>query len=130
MATILIVEDDRDLRSMFADVLSFEGHDPIVARDGIEALVMLARHRGPVDLIVLDQQMPGLDGVGFADRYREYGGNLPILAVSSYEARAFAERIQADAWLEKPFGIDSLLGLVMELCPPIRSDLGATHAAL
>lgn len=130
MATILIVEDDRDLRSMFADVLSFEGHDPIVARDGIEALVVLARHRGPVDLIVLDQQMPGLDGVGFVERYREYGGNLPILACSSYEARAFAERIQADGWLEKPFSIECLLGLVAKLCAPVQPDLGATYAAL
>lgn len=62
--TILVVEDDRDLRETVSEVLTEEGFQVVTAEDGHHALALLERH-GPPDLILLDLMMPGMNGWQF-----------------------------------------------------------------
>ena len=109
-ATVLIAEDDADLRRVFSEVLARRGHRVIVAHDGAEALAELERSH--IDLLVLDLKMPNVDGLTVIQRVRESarGRDIPILVVSGGEgAGEFrAMKLGADAYLPKPIDAGEL----------------------
>ena len=116
MANILIVEDDPDLRQLFLQLLSQEGHDCTAcgaAEDADEALA--AR---PPDLAILDINLPGEHGVSLAWRIRQLHPSLPLI-VTSAELEAWErediEDCGADRILEKPIPPDRLIALVREM---------------
>ena len=86
MFNILVVEDNANTRKLMEAVLSQHGYQPILARDGVEALDVLDRKH--VDLIVLDIMMPRMDGYEFTRTLRESGCELPILMVTAKEKPA------------------------------------------
>ena len=65
MATVLVVDDDPDLLQIAATVLTEDGHHVLTARSGEEALTTLDHH--PVDLLITDVILPGVDGFTLAD---------------------------------------------------------------
>jgi CheY-like chemotaxis protein len=77
---VLVVDDEADIRSMLAIVLSTEGWDVDEAADGTEALERCAS--APYDIVVLDLRMPGLTGIDVAQRLRSdgYGGHLVLFS--------------------------------------------------
>ena len=86
MFHILVVEDNANTRKLMEAVLTQHGYQPILARDGVEALEVLDRKH--VDLIVLDIMMPRMDGYEFTRTLRESGCELPILMVTAREKPA------------------------------------------
>ena len=86
MFHILVVEDNANTRKLMEAVLTQHGYQPILARDGVEALDVLDRKH--VDLIVLDIMMPRMDGYEFTRTLRESGCELPILMVTAKEKPA------------------------------------------
>jgi CheY-like chemotaxis protein len=110
-APILVVDDDPGIRALVAASLEFEGHSVLTAADGSVALGVVARIKPA--LILLDQSMPKLDGPGFARELRDRGFEIPIIVVSgSIDAKAFAQDIDAEALIRKPFNVPHLLDTV------------------
>jgi CheY-like chemotaxis protein len=119
--TVLVVDDDLDLREALELILEDRGYRVVSASNGREALERLARER-PV-AILLDMRMPEMDGWQFARELRKHRrGRIPIVVCTSAEdARIRAAEVEADGYLEKPFEIDevlTVLGAVAGL-PPI-----------
>lgn len=115
MTTILVVDDDMKIRSVLGRGLRFEGYDVHLAADGHEAL-QIARIT-PLDLVVLDVMLPGMDGLEICRRLRR-GMSVPILMLTARDA--VPDRIAgldsgADDYLVKPFDFEELLARVRAL---------------
>jgi DNA-binding response OmpR family regulator len=111
---ILVVEDDEATRGLLELVLRESGYAVEQARDGVEALEAVKRIRP--DLIVLDKQLPRMNGTEFAKAYRALpGDHAPIVALcAAIDCPAWSASIGAVATLMKPFAIDELTGMVRE----------------
>lgn len=108
---ILIVDDDRDILAAEREVLTEHGFTVREAHDGAEAL--LAMETDPPAMIVLDVQMPGIDGPTFARELRKRLRHVPLIIVTGVaDPRREADRCNAEAYLAKPFHADDLLRLV------------------
>jgi len=112
---ILIVEDNENNRSLFRDILTFHGYQVTVACDGQEG-VDLARTLAP-DLILMDIQMPGMDGLtaGIILKSDPPTSGLKIVALTSFAMRGDREKILAagfDGYLSKPINTRELPVLV------------------
>jgi two-component system NtrC family sensor kinase len=121
---ILVVDDERVIAQLMADVLSGEGYEVDTAPDGIAALEQIARRA--YDLILSDLRMPELDGLGL---YRELEVKRPdlvrrfvfVTGTSEHtDYRGFVEAVPAPV-LTKPFDVDELLRIAREmLAVPVR----------
>ena len=110
--TIMIVEDDREIRSLLADLLAREGYATVCAEDGA-AMDRALAHMRP-DLIVLDIMLPGEDGLSICRRLRARSG-LPVLMLTAKGEdvdRIVGLEIGADDYLPKPFNPRELLARI------------------
>ena len=108
---VLVVDDDPNITAAVRDGLEWEGYRVTTVNNGAEAL----RHveLDPPALILLDMRMPGMTGWEFAERYRATGIAAPVVVMTAAaNARSWAEEIQADAVLAKPFTLDDLFAAV------------------
>ena len=110
MATILVVDDDKNTLKYFTSLLKAEHFDVLSAENGEEALRLLAGRK--VDLAVLDVMMPGMDGYELTEAIREIDGALPILMCSAKQLvadrnKGFLSGI--DDYLTKPFDSQELI---------------------
>ena len=113
--TILIVDDDADIRRLVADLLRREGYRVEQAEDGAELDVVL--RRTPVDLFILDLMMPGEDGLSLCRRIRA-DQDTPILMLTAKgdeTDRVVGLELGADDYLVKPFGTRELLARIRAL---------------
>lgn len=116
--TILVADDEQDLRDLVVYRLSRSGYDVIEAKDGEEAL-QLALDLVP-DLAVLDVMMPKLDGYELTKKLRENESTqrMPIILLTARAQEADIERgfeSGADDYLKKPFNPDELVARVRAL---------------
>jgi signal transduction histidine kinase len=107
-ATILLIDDDPDLREILTASLETLGYVVIAAEDGVAGLEVL-KHRVP-DLVVVDFAMPGMNGAEFATAARRLRRGLPIIFVSGYAETAAIEKAAGThaVVLRKPFRIEEL----------------------
>ncbi|CAA9226572.1 MAG: Phosphate regulon transcriptional regulatory protein PhoB (SphR) [uncultured Chloroflexi bacterium] len=113
-APILVVDDDPNILSVVSEILDMEGYPVTTAADGAEALEAVERSRP--SLVLLDMRMPVLDGWGFAAALKARGVTLPILVMTAAQsARAWAEEIEAQGVVAKPFEVPQLLDAVERL---------------
>src|SRR5256885_16849084 len=102
---ILVAEDDAVLRETLSETLRIEGYRGEAAEDGAWALSVVERLRPSV--VLLDIQMPILDGRAFARELAERGLHVPIVVMTSpTNAEGAADEIDADGWVAKPFRLD------------------------
>ena len=116
---ILVVEDNEKNMKLFRDVLSATGYRTLEATTGGEA-VELAKEQAP-DLVLMDIQMPGVDGVEALRRLRadERTAAIPVLAVTAQAMQGDREHFLAegfDGYLSKPVNITELVGAVKHHC--------------
>jgi len=108
---ILIVDDDLSILEVERAVLVEEGYKVSEARNGAEALVAL--EADPPSMIVLDVQMPGIDGPTFSRELRKRLRHVPLVILTgAADPKREADRCNAEAYLRKPFHADDLLRLV------------------
>jgi len=112
MTTVLLVEDDDNLRRALALTLRARGYQITDVSSGLAAVDEVARHR--FDVIVLDLGLPDIDGVEVIGRVREDRG-IPIIVLSA--RRDELDKVRAldagaDDYMTKPFGVDELLARV------------------
>ena len=115
-ATVLVAEDDKQIREALERILKFEGYRPISVGDGAAALEAVIET--DPDLIILDVMMPFVDGMSVAKRIRERGDRRPILMLTArtdISDRVAGLDAGADDYLPKPFELDELLARVRAL---------------
>jgi CheY-like chemotaxis protein len=117
MASVMIVEDDRDTREMLARFLELEGFDVREAANGQAALEAL-REDSRTCVILLDLMMPVMNGWQFrkAQSNDPELSKIPVVVVTAAGAREQIPAIDADAWLAKPVDFDRLLATIDPLC--------------
>ena len=117
-ATILVAEDDADLREVLTTSLVRNGHHVVQARDGAEALAAIDRDH--IDLLVLDLVMPNIDGFGVLTRLKElrHGEGIPVIVVTGADRSTTemeALRLGANVYLSKPVEAAALTEQVTKL---------------
>ena len=111
MARILLAEDDDSIRVFLARALRRAGHDVCALGDGETALSWASNH--PIDLLLADVVMPGLDGIELARRASDMHPLLRVIFITGFAAVALgeAESLPRDAAvLAKPFHLRELVG--------------------
>lgn len=134
MARILLVDDERLLVKGLKRSLEGAGYEVVEAYDGIEALEAL--ERAPVDLVVLDIMLPGIDGLEVCRRIRHIS-NVPIIMLTARGDdvdKIVGLELGADDYLAKPFNTRELIArirAVLRRAPPAGSGAAApeTHAS-
>ena len=120
---ILVVDDEPGIAELVAAALRFGNHDVSIARDGGEALRMAGCLRP--DLIVLDVQLPDIDGFEVAERLRARSDLTPIVFLSARddpEDEARGLDLGADDYMTKPFSVEELLSRTASVL--LRRPLG------
>lgn len=128
--TILIVEDERQIREAVATALECEGFAVCQAATAAHAGVQAANRRP--DLVILDLGLPDRDGVDFIRDYRAWSA-VPILILSARteeDSKVDALDAGADDYLTKPFGVAELLARVRALLRRRQPDLQAAEPVL
>jgi CheY-like chemotaxis protein len=113
MPSILVVEDEPALRRMLGFALRDVGFDVRTAWNGADALEQMAS--ATPDVIVLDLEMPVMDGRTFYRELRSRGLMTPVLILSAYGARKAQRELGADACVQKPFNADDLIEKLEQL---------------
>ncbi|MCH9837854.1 response regulator transcription factor [bacterium] len=129
MSTILIAEDDKQIREALDRILRFEGYRTLPVNDGAAALEAFVEHEP--DAVILDVNMPFVDGLSVTRKLRDRGDRTPILILTARQTTA--DRVEgldagADDYLPKPFELDELLARIRALLR--RSGNGLVSPAL
>jgi CheY-like chemotaxis protein len=113
--TVLVVDDDEQVRQLLRTVLEGEGYRVLEAIDGLDAIEQLKRQRP--SLILLDLVMPRMDGAELVRELQRRGlrPGISILICSTGDLVLEAARLGADGYVEKPFALPSLLREVARL---------------
>ncbi|OQW30263.1 MAG: hypothetical protein A4E19_10120 [Nitrospira sp. SG-bin1] len=114
--TILLVEDDEDVRTLIRDELRKLGYRIIEARNGVEACLVATPHIGKLKLLLTDIVMPGMSGTELARHLRVIKPELKLLFISGYaDDLGIGNGDPASAYLQKPFTPEALASCVREL---------------
>jgi two-component system, cell cycle sensor histidine kinase and response regulator CckA len=115
--TILLVEDEEGLRGLNARGLASRGYSVLQAGNGVEAIEVIERHPGKIDLVVSDVVMPEMDGPALLKELRQRSPQLRIIFVSGYAEEAFAKSLPDGSqfeFLPKPFTLKQLIAKVKD----------------
>jgi two-component system, cell cycle sensor histidine kinase and response regulator CckA len=108
--TILLVDDHRSVRTAVKAVLERAGHDVLVAPSGEHAVELAKGHPGPIDVLLADVVMPGMDGFEVARSIRQLRPSAQVLFMSGHLGSAYAEDMARSegSFLPKPFAAADL----------------------
>ena len=110
MHTILIVDDEPNYQIVLAELLKDEGYEVFTANSGLEGLPIV--YSTDLDLILSDMKMPGMDGIQFLAKIKEFNKELPVILITAYaevEKAVEAMRLGAFTYLAKPFSNQQLV---------------------
>jgi PAS domain S-box-containing protein len=111
-ATILLVEDDRPVRSTLRRLLERHGYRVLEASNGQDALSLVAARGTEIDLVLSDMVMPGMGGTELAGRVRSSSPAIPVLLMTGYTEEAITragDRPLDEHIIEKPFTLHTML---------------------
>jgi len=115
---ILVVDDEKQIRLLIQAAISATGVDVLIAADGEEA-IRLARENSPLELVITDVIMPGIDGFALASALSAEGHSARFLFISGFfdgeASQKMLEGRGCAAFLEKPFSIPDLIRAVRSL---------------
>jgi CheY-like chemotaxis protein len=126
MARVLIVDDLAPSRSLIRAIVRLDGHAAVEAASGEEALAVLARE--PIDLVILDLVMPGMDSYQMLEQMRQLPGRsqTPVIAVSDAQESVDllrAAELGALDHLSKPFGYDNMSRAIKRMVEATPEEL-------
>ena len=124
--TILVVDDEQDLRSLVANVLTEYGYKVVTASSGAKALALLAKMETPPDLLLTDVVMPGMSGPVLADQLLAKFAAARVLFMSGYDERQVVQRYVVEkgfALIIKPFQLHNL-------CAAVKKALESAPASI
>jgi two-component system cell cycle sensor histidine kinase/response regulator CckA len=113
---VLLVEDEEVVRNFAARALKRQGYKVLEASTGVEALEVMEKNKGKIDLVVSDVVMPEMDGPTLLKELRKTNPDLKIIFVSGYPNDAFKASLGEEdfAFLPKPFSLPQLAAKVKE----------------
>ncbi|MDA8087392.1 MAG: response regulator [Nitrospiraceae bacterium] len=129
---ILIVDDDPVVREVLEQIITGLGHNPDVARDGLEGLRKTSENE--YEIIFTDLKMPGLGGMDFLKEVKRGNPSVSVVVITGFptvEAAVSAMKEGADDFITKPFNIDSIQSIIGRLAGSrslIRQDGGVVSA--
>ena len=121
---ILVVEDEESLRNMTHDVLSSRGFEVSAVTDGAKALDFLDEHPGSIDCVILDVNMPRLNGVSVFQVIQRKYPELRVIVVSGYLSADIKQQfldLGQDIFIHKPFRVDEVINKVNQVLAPARA---------
>ena len=127
-ATILVVDDEPNVNDLICDALRLAGYQTRSASHGMQALNAL--RESPVALVVLDINMPKMDGYEVLTRMRAAGDTTPVIILTARQDRDDTNagfKLGADDFVKKPFGIEEL---TLRVAAVLRRSLGEQQSAL
>ena len=130
-ARILIVDDEAGVRDLLGDALKMAGFETFLAPDGLTALTMQRKH--DPELMIIDINMPKMDGFELVERMRTTGIETPVLMLSARGDRTDVTkglRIGADDYVKKPFGLEELVLRIQAILRRTRANekqIGRAH---
>lgn len=127
-ATVLVAEDDPEIRKALERILTYESYTPVTANDGAAALEAVVEHEP--DAVILDVMMPFVDGLSVCRKLRADGNRVPILMLTArHETSDKVAGLDAgaDDYLAKPFEMEELLARLRAL---LRRTNEATTAEI
>lgn len=110
MAKILVIDDEKSIRNSIKDILSFEGHEIVLAENGMEGLVAVKTEKPEV--VFCDIKMPRMEGIEVLQRIKEFNAEIPVIMISGHGTIETAiEAIKKGAYdfIEKPLDLNRIL---------------------
>ena len=107
---VLVVDDEEGITSLLSETLRLAGFSAVVARTGVEALECLRRDE--IDFVLLDVNLPLMDGFECLEKMRERHPSLPIIMISARQDKKDVIdglRLGADDYITKPFSIEEVV---------------------
>jgi DNA-binding NtrC family response regulator len=120
---VLVVDDDDEMRSLLRRSLEFDGHHVTERDRGTH--VLKALREASFDLVILDNRMPGLNGLELLPTLQREFPHVPVLLVTAFGGRQVASsalRLGAASYLEKPFRLGQLRDAISGLVPERREE--------
>src|SRR5690349_5167987 len=120
--TILVVDDEPEIRKLVGAMVSNFGYTVMTADSGEHALTLYKNNKGPIDLLITDVVAPGMSGPMLADKLTEIQPDLKVLYISGYDNTHVVQKYVVEkghALLSKPFTVDEIQSKVRELISPI-----------
>lgn len=117
---VLIVDDEEIYLTIVTAMVKKLGLPTISARDGLEAVQIFAQYRQMIGCVLMDLQMPHMDGVDACRRIREMDGNIPVIFASGYlesDKRELLKPLNPTGYLKKPVGFHELSQFLTRLLP-------------
>jgi two-component system, cell cycle sensor histidine kinase and response regulator CckA len=117
METILVVDDEAQVRTLARDILVGAGYRVLEAEDGESALRIAEEHPGAIHVLLTDVMMPGINGKELGDRLLALRPDIKPIFMSGRAAEVISDAgvlIPVDAFVAKPFTVDRLLNKVRE----------------
>jgi CheY-like chemotaxis protein len=110
---ILVVDDNKDIREMLEDFLNFEGHKPVLAKDGKEAFEIFCKQ--DFDIVISDLGMPGMSGWELSKSIKQKNAEIPVVIITGWGTQLGAEELKKNKveWiLSKPFNLDQFKQMI------------------
>ncbi|KAA3659866.1 MAG: response regulator [Chloroflexi bacterium] len=116
--SVLIVDDDANIREVLCSMLAFAGYEPLTAVDGVDALEKIEQHHP--DMVILDIMMPNMDGLTACRVLKRQSetANLPVILLSGKSHLTLEEKSltgYADKYLSKPVSMQELVVNLQEV---------------
>ena len=115
-STILVIDDNEDFRKLLSETLTMWGYNAAEAVDGEQAFSIIQQFSP--DLVIVDLDMPHMDGIEFTKRIKEINPHFPVIMVTAFARFYTSEEITAshpDAFLQKPVHMDKLLEVIQRM---------------
>jgi DNA-binding NtrC family response regulator len=127
---ILLVEDERFVREVAAEILRMAGHRVLKARNSGEAIKLFRRAQHPIDLLITDVVLPGKNGCGLSEELEMECPELRTIFISGYPERVANLEAKSGrvSYLSKPFSVDSLTAKVQQAMQSPAASLAAKPA--
>jgi len=110
MTKILVIDDERSIRNSMKDILQYEGHEVVLAENGMEGLVSMKSEKP--DIVFCDIKMPKMEGIEVLERIKEFSADTPVIMISGHgtiDTAIEAIRKGAYDFIEKPLDLNRIL---------------------
>lgn len=123
--TVLVVDDEPEIRKLVGAMVSQFGYSVLTADSGEHALTVYQHHKAPIELLITDVVAPGMSGPMLADKLSQIQPHLKVLYISGYDNTHVVQKYVVERGhmlLAKPFTMDELQAKVQELLQPEHSS--------